>query len=483
MERFNRRVLSWIIFVASDLLALGVAFSLAFYSRYLTGLLFASPYDVAISITALCERWWWMPLLFIYLIFLEKLYERRIPFWDEAKLLIKAVTLAVLVTLAVSAMERKPELLSRMTLILLWGYSLFLLPISRLLIKRVLYRIGVWQENIIIIGAGEQGIRAAQALCKEVHLGYRVVGFLDDNEELAGKTITVENKEYKIFGKVDKFRRFVKFMRVSTIMIAVPSISKRRLANIVSKVQRYTKNILFVPDIKGIALINTELSHLFMEQMFMLNINNNLKSTSTRAFKVFFDIVMSIFLMPFIFMLILFIGIMIKMDSPGPVFYTHKRVGWGGKLIGVYKFRTMYMDAGQRLAHLLHADEKAKEEWETFFKLKDDPRVTRVGNFLRKTSLDELPQIFNILKKEMSFVGPRPVLQEEINRYYGANAEYYLLVRPGITGLWQVSGRNNTSYDYRVSLDTWYVLNWSMWLDVVIMLKTLKVVIKREGAY
>ena len=322
MEQVNRRVISWILFVSSDLLALGVAFSLAFYSSKLAVIFFPALRDFPLSIAELCERWWWMPFLFIYLIFLEKLYERRLPFWDEAKLLVKAVTLSVLVILAFSAMESTPAILSRKTLILLWGYSLFILPMSRFFIKRVLYRIGVWQENIIIIGATEQGIRAAQALCKEVHLGYRVVGFLDDNEELVGKTVTVENKEYKVFGKVDKFRRFVKFAQVSTIMIAVPSLSKRRLSDIVSKVQKYTRNILFVPDIKGIALINTELNHLFMEQLFMLNINNNLKSPSTRAFKVFFDIIMSIVLMPFIFMLILIIGIMIKIDSPGPIFYT-----------------------------------------------------------------------------------------------------------------------------------------------------------------
>ena len=143
----------------------------------------------------------------------------------------------------------------------------------------------------------------------------------------------------------------------------------------------------------------------------------------------------------------------------------------------------MYEDAKERLEKLLKEDEQAKREWETNFKLKNDPRVTRIGKFLRKTSLDELPQIFNVLKGDMSLVGPRPVIREEIEKYYGDFAQYYYMVKPGITGLWQVSGRSDTDYDKRVRLDTWYVLNWSLWLDLVILIKTVEAVLKGKGAY
>jgi undecaprenyl-phosphate galactose phosphotransferase len=143
----------------------------------------------------------------------------------------------------------------------------------------------------------------------------------------------------------------------------------------------------------------------------------------------------------------------------------------------------LYEDSEERLAGLLKSDPEACQEWETYWKLSEDPRVTRIGRFLRATSLDELPQIFNILKGEMSLVGPRPVTRDEIEKYYKGKAQLCFCVVPGITGLWQVSGRSNTSYDYRISLDAWYVRNWNLWLDIVILLKTVRIVIRRDGAY
>ena len=191
----------------------------------------------------------------------------------------------------------------------------------------------------------------------------------------------------------------------------------------------------------------------------------------------------SVLFLPLLLLVIGILGLLIKLDSRGPVFYRHTRIGRSGKPFGVYKFRSMYLDSQERLGKILRADPGSREEWERYFKLKNDPRITRMGNFLRRTSLDELPQIFNVLKGEMSLVGPRPVLKEEITKYYKEDAAYYNLVRPGISGLWQVSGRNDVDYDKRVRLDTWYVLNWSVWLDITILFKTLSVVLKKEGAY
>jgi undecaprenyl-phosphate galactose phosphotransferase len=143
----------------------------------------------------------------------------------------------------------------------------------------------------------------------------------------------------------------------------------------------------------------------------------------------------------------------------------------------------MYEDAQEQLSELLKSDTAILMEWEQTFKLKNDPRVTKIGSFLRKTSLDELPQIFNVLRGEMNFVGPRPVIQKEIDLYYKEYAEYYLMVKPGITGLWQVSGRSDADYDFRIKTDKWYVVNWSIWLDIAILFKTVGVVWRRDGAY
>ncbi|HPO95417.1 MAG TPA: sugar transferase, partial [Elusimicrobiales bacterium] len=145
------------------------------------------------------------------------------------------------------------------------------------------------------------------------------------------------------------------------------------------------------------------------------------------------------------------------------------------------KFRTMYIDADEKLKEILAKDLEKKKEWETYWKLKDDPRVTKIGNFLRKTSLDELPQIFNVLKGEMSLIGPRPYLPREWD-YIKSESNIIHALPPGITGLWQVSGRNNEDYNFRITMDSWYVKNWNLWLDIVILFKTVKAVIKREGA-
>jgi undecaprenyl-phosphate galactose phosphotransferase len=176
------------------------------------------------------------------------------------------------------------------------------------------------------------------------------------------------------------------------------------------------------------------------------------------------------------------IALLIKINSKGPAIFSQKRIGKNGKPFRCYKFRTMYHDAEARLAELLGKSSKTRKEWNHHWKLNNDPRITTIGKFLRQTSLDELPQIFNVLKGEMSLVGPRPVTISEIKEYYKDQAQLCFGVTPGITGLWQVSGRSNTSYDHRIALDSWYVRNWNLWLDIVILFKTVKVVFKKEGA-
>lgn len=168
--------------------------------------------------------------------------------------------------------------------------------------------------------------------------------------------------------------------------------------------------------------------------------------------------------------------------GPGYAVYAHERIGENGRPFRCYKFRTMYKDAEEKLQEILSLDEAIRTEWENNWKLRDDPRITKIGKFLRKTSLDELPQIFNVMKGEMSVVGPRPYLPRE-KADIDDNIHIITSAKPGITGLWQVSGRSNTGYRYRIKLDTWYVMNWSLWLDIVIILKTIKVVLKAEGAY
>ncbi len=203
---------------------------------------------------------------------------------------------------------------------------------------------------------------------------------------------------------------------------------------------------------------------------------------SSYRIKRIMDIVLLLVFSPLLLTLIILVSMFVKSTSRGPVFYSHQRIGQGGRRFQVWKFRTMVQDSDIALQRYLDANPQYRAEWERLHKLRNDPRVTGIGIWLRKTSLDELPQAWNVLWGDMSLVGPRPIVHDEISRY----ADEFILytrVLPGITGLWQVSGRNNTTYKKRVRLDVWYVHNWSIWLDVCILVRTIKVILTSEGAY
>ncbi|MDP1880377.1 MAG: sugar transferase [Parachlamydiaceae bacterium] len=199
-----------------------------------------------------------------------------------------------------------------------------------------------------------------------------------------------------------------------------------------------------------------------------------------RTFDIFFSIFCLIILSP----IFLVISILILFTSSGNIIYSHERMGRGGKPFRCYKFRTMYLDADIRLAELLKHDPQLLKEWQQTYKLKKDPRVTAIGNVLRKLSLDELPQFWNVLRGDLSVVGPRPVVKEEFEKYFGTKGYKILSIRPGLTGLWQVSGRSDiTCYHKRIQLDEYYVDNQSLLFDLQLILKTIPVMLGQKGAY
>jgi undecaprenyl-phosphate galactose phosphotransferase len=199
--------------------------------------------------------------------------------------------------------------------------------------------------------------------------------------------------------------------------------------------------------------------------------------------KRIFDIIFSLLALALCIPLFMVVGLVIKLSSKGPVFFSHERIGRGGKRFKCYKFRTMYPDAEVRLSQMLACCSKTQEEWSHSRKLKQDPRITPIGSFLRKTSLDEFPQFWNVLKGDLSVVGPRPVVEAEITQHYGIKAQDILRLRPGITGLWQVSGRSDVSYDNRIMLDQKYIENQSILLDLKLIAKTIPAIFNSKGAY
>lgn len=207
------------------------------------------------------------------------------------------------------------------------------------------------------------------------------------------------------------------------------------------------------------------------------------RETLNMLIKKLFDIIFSSIFLAILAVPMILIAILIRINSKGPAIFSHERVCKNNKTFRCYKFRTMHKDADEQLNTFLENNEEARLEWDYHRKIKNDPRITKVGKFLRQTSLDELPQLFNVLKGEMSLVGPRPVTRRELDVYYKEMAMLCLSATPGITGLWQVSGRSNTSYDYRMSLDFYYVRNWNLWLDIVIFFKTFRVLMNKNGTY
>jgi len=476
----NKKILSILILIFIDLIAFYTSLLLAYFSRKFLDLIDSGLNKLEFDFFHFVFNFWWMPTIFIFFIYYEKLYTRKYPFWDEVIRLLKGISIAVLFIFAIISLGKLEANISRLTILFLWIYSLVIFPLFRYISKNILNKLDFWKENIIIIGAGNTGISTAKGLINDHYMGYKVVGFLDDNKQ---DFVEIDNKKIPILGKIKDIDNFIKTKNINAVIVAIPSMDREKLTKLINHVYKYTKKIFVVPDLKGISLLNTELYHLFLQQLFLIRINNNLETKINFVLKRVFDIIISILILPILLLLILILAIIIKLDSKGSIFFVQERVGKDGKIFKCYKFRTMYENSNEILEKYLRENPVAKEEWEKYKKLKSfDPRVTRVGKFLRKTSLDELPQIFNVLKGDMSLVGPRPYLPSEIESM-GDYANFILMTLPGITGLWQISGRNELEFKERLKLDTWYVLNWSLWLDLIILIRTIKTVLKKEGAY
>ena len=422
---------------------------------------------------------WWVLVVWVFFFYYEGLYTKRFSFWDEIRVLWKVSFFSTVGVFTIVSIGKLSDEMSRTVVALMGAISLLYLPLIRMMVKKVLRRLGFLKRRVLILGAGKTGKLIVRALKKEPNYGYEIKGFLDDDPGKFGG----EMEGVKIHRGTDRAATYINRCGIDDLVIAMPGAGKERLQGLINGLQHKVDRILFVPDIFGIAVLGTNLQHFFHEEAFAFEMKNNLANPFNIFIKRSFDILMSIVLLPILFFPMALISFLIRVGSPGRAIFSQERVGRKGTTFRCYKFRTMYDDAENRLEGLLQDDPEVKNRWEQYWKLNDDPRVTKIGRFLRTTSLDELPQILNVLKGEMSFVGPRPVTQDEIDKHYREMAELCFSVLPGITGLWQVSGRSNTSYDYRIALDSWYVRNWNLWLDIVILFKTVKIVVKREGAY
>lgn len=416
-------------------------------------------------LSILCVTWFWVRL---------RHYSYRKPFWFELKEILRTLVIFAVLDLALVAFSKWQ--FSRYTWVLTWGIALVLVPLFRTLTKKILNKYGVWKRNTIIIGDGKNAREAFDALKSEELLGFDVRAIFS-----TGKHVLSDLSNAVIITSRDELWEICD-PRSTQFIIALEFDEQPQRDEWLKYLAKYScRSISVIPTLRGVPLYGTDMSFIFSHEVILLRVNNNLAKRTSRCLKRGFDFIGALIITLCLSPLLLILAFLVKRDG-GPAIYGHERVGLNGRKFKCLKFRSMVMNSQEVLESLLASDPQAREEWNRDFKLKDDPRVTKVGKFIRKTSLDELPQLFNVLKGEMSLVGPRPVIEAELERYSG-DVDYYLMAKPGMTGLWQVSGRSDVDYDTRVYFDSWYVKNWSLWNDIVILFKTINVVLKRDGAY
>jgi undecaprenyl-phosphate galactose phosphotransferase len=400
-------------------------------------------------------------------------YTYRKPFWFELKEIIRTLLIFSILDLALVAFSKWQ--FSRYLWLLCWSLSIFLVPLGRFFARKLLDKLGVWSKKTIILGTGKNAIEAMSALHSEEMLGFEIIAFYNSDSidgSISGVPIIDNEQDFWLNVHPDETHIIVafEFEESDKISYWLKSLSKNQCSS-----------ITVIPSLRGVPLYGTDMSFIFSHEVILLRVNNNLAKRTSRIIKRCFDVLGALCIITLLSPVLIILALLVKKDG-GASIYGHERIGLNGERFNCYKFRSMVLNSKEVLEDLLSNSEEARNEWNRDFKLKLDPRITKVGYFIRKTSLDELPQLFNVLKGEMSLVGPRPIIEAELERYAG-DVDYYLMAKPGMTGLWQVSGRNNVDYDTRVYFDAWYVKNWSLWNDIVILFKTISVVIRRDGAY
>lgn len=463
-----------IVKALADAFLINLSFVLAYYLRFKI-LLFITPASMPIFEKYLSV------LVFVTLIWLAVfkligLYEERkfTALVDEIAMLFGGVALSTLILLGLLFLYRE-FWFSRLVIVNAWWLAFLLLAAVRVLsftVERLLRSRGMGTRNTLIVGAGEMGQTLALKMAQDKGLGYRAIGFLDDDPVKIGK----HYHGIPVLGEVMKVKEIVQKQKVDEIMIASSKIPAEKVLDIVTECERFGVEFKIVPGI--LELIASRVDADELAGVPLLTISEIRLKGFNAVMKRTADILLSGMGLALISPLFIIFPALIKLTSSGPVFFIHERVGMDGKRFPMFKFRSMIKDADKLFPQL----EPLSEVEGHLFKMKDDPRVTPLGRFMRRFSIDELPQLLNVFLGHMSLVGPRPPLQREVVKYNSWHKKR-LRVRPGITGPWQVSGRSLLPFEDMVRLDIYYIENWSLWLDFKILLRTVPVVLVGSGAY
>jgi undecaprenyl-phosphate galactose phosphotransferase len=419
--------------------------------------------------------WLWLPL--VVFLGIEGLYTQRRTLWNEIAHLTKAIALGLIAVFAALALVQRGVVVSRSTVVLTALILLIAMPTSRYWTKRVLGVLGIWRKRILILGSTTTAKLAMRGLASDPVLGYEIAGLLDDDPTKKGKCVgSYRGKSVFVLGNLSDASEQMDQTGARDVLIAMPKLEEDRLLAIVHDLQQRCETIYVVPQLWCLPMMNLRVDGFLRERLMMLKLSNNLEKPWNICLKRTFDLLLGFVMALLAFPFCLILALLIKVDSKGPALFVHERLGYRGTTFRCIKFRTMHLSGDEMLTQHLQHNPDAAVEWHRYAKLRvHDPRITRLGRFLRKWSLDEFPQLWNVLKGDMSLVGPRPYLPQELGRI-GVDLVTILSSRPGMTGFWQVSGRNEVTLDDRVQLEAWYVRNWTVWFDCIILAKTIRTV-------
>lgn len=396
---------------------------------------------------------------------------------EEVRLLSITTTLMTAAYVTILFFSKQGSIYSRFVFGLFWFLSLFLIPMARVVMRNTMARYSMWGVPAGIVGDGPKTAKTEEFLRSHRNLGFRprlLFTRVDDRPVSDGNLLRIS------FSLLQDDHAGLILRELDTLVVIQKETPPAILHTLANKPYKSMPRIMVIPDLPGVGSIWVQ--PVDLGGLLALKIRNNLTNSWHQFQKRAVDLILagigSLLTLP----LFGLIALAIKLNSPGPIFFVHQRVGKNGRTFPMLKFRTMYVDAEERLRKMLTENPGDKAEWDRYQKLKNDSRVTKVGSILRSFSLDELPQIWNVIRGEMSVVGPRPFCPDQ-KELYGESYQNYIQVRPGITGMWQISGRNESSFSDRAVLDEYYVRNWSIWMDLYILVRTPIAVFSRDGAY
>jgi Undecaprenyl-phosphate galactose phosphotransferase WbaP len=390
-------------------------------------------------------------------------YRIRMPFWLECEKIMGTLGFAMMADGFWQFVGKQD--FSRLWLTSSWVIAAVFIIALRSMLRAYLRRAGRFQVRTLLVGAGKTAAHTRDALMSDPGFGYEITAQIKDVSAVAGKSWEAL---YVAYG-------------VDHIILALDGQDLAAAERSLAQLARESVPFSVVPPLNTLPVHGMVSQYFFNHDIMLMTRNSGLEQPLHCFLKRLLDMLVSASALLALSPIMLVIALLIRRDG-GAAFYGHTRIGRNGRAFACLKFRSMVMGGDAVLARYLAEHPCARSEWEATRKLQNDPRVTKLGSFLRRSSLDELPQLINVLRGEMSLVGPRPIVTAEVNNYDGDIAHYYR-VRPGITGLWQVSGRSDVSYPQRVHMDSWYVRNWSLWHDIAILCKTIPALLKRKGAY